>query len=1017
MPERIGRFELVRTLGAGGMGVVYLAVDAELDRKVAIKVLADRRIGEDDRLRMHREAQALARISHPNVVQVYEVGHHDGRLFVAMEYLDGSTLRPWLAEARPWQSTIDVLIQAGRGLAAAHAAGLIHRDFKPENVMLANDGRPRVLDFGLARLDAAHVDAVSDGGSEARVGATGDHESRASSSSRALHVDVTRTGATVGTPAYMAPEQFLGHALDARTDQFSFCVVLFEALYGRRPFGGRTRMQIAAAVTRGVVEVPAGARVPAWLRKIVLRGLSVEPRDRFADLDALVAALGRRSRVGRWAAGLTIAGGLALGAVVLRDDTPEPCSAVAAAIDGVWNQDARASIRAAFAAVERPWADDAFGTVEQSLDAWVERWRSARTDACVATLVEQTQSAELMDLRMACLDDRRRQLSALLDVLGAADAAVVQRAVAAVDGLPHVEPCAEPEYVRPLVPRPDDPAAQAIIEQLEERIAATRAEIAAGRYVAAVERLDGAADDARAVAYEPILGRLLLAQSRAHDAAGNHEAAEAASREAYLVALRVGERETAFGAALQHAETLGTFHQRREPAEQWLGFADAFARRPDADPFDAVDVASHRGTMLNLLGEPDAAIEQLVSALSRATELLAPDDLRLAQLHAILGKSYELRDRFDDARAQYESSLAIVRGRLGAQHPRVGKAMFDLGTLAVTRGDYDEALAHYLRAREVMTAALPAGHPSLAAVTHNLADVLGRLGRYGEAIDEQREALAAFEAMHGEDHTNVAFAYNNLGTLLRRLGRSDEALVALERSLAIRRRIYPADHPEIGLVLGNLALVMQDLRRFEEARVYQEQALTLARKELGTDHTLIATHLQNLGNTLEDLQRVDEAEQRFVEARGIWARLGVAEHPDAASAEQGLARIFRIKGRLDEALAAIERAIEIRSVLGEHPHLGADLHYLGEILLDRGEPERAIEPLRRAVAIPPAANDGDPERTLAGRHFDLARALAASPEGRAEAQALAERARAGFIKAGDEDRRAQADALLASLRR
>jgi tetratricopeptide (TPR) repeat protein len=251
----------------------------------------------------------------------------------------------------------------------------------------------------------------------------------------------------------------------------------------------------------------------------------------------------------------------------------------------------------------------------------------------------------------------------------------------------------------------------------------------------------------------------------------------------------------------------------------------------------------------------------------------------------------------------------------------------------------------------------------------------------------------------------------------RRARRSAEALVALEHSLAIRRRIYPADHPEIGLALGNVALVLQDLRRFDEALVHQEQALVLARRELGKDHTLVATHLQNLATTLEDLQRVDEAEQRLLEARGIWARLGVADHPDAASAEQGLARIFRIQGRLDEALAAIERAVEIRSVLGEHPLLGSDLHYLGEILLARGEPERAVEPLRRSVAIPPGANGDEPERALAGRRLDLARALAARPEGRAEARALAEQARVVFDQTGQDDRRGQADALLESLGR
>ena len=290
---RIGRYLILERVGSGSMGVVYGAYDPELDRKIALKLLRGGQPGQDEvvaRARLLREAQAMARLAHPNVVVVHDVGVYGGQVFLAMEFLGGGTLRSWLASApRTSRDVLAVFIAAGRGLMAAHAAGLVHRDFKPENVLLDKEGRPRVVDFGLAR-DANTSDRES---GEATATAETMAALISSSSNPGGHLDtLTRTGALVGTPAYMAPEQILAEATSERTDQFSFCVALYESLYGERPFTGESLLQLLHNVSRGnLAPVSEDHEVPAWIRRALVRGLRSEPRERWHSMAALMTAL------------------------------------------------------------------------------------------------------------------------------------------------------------------------------------------------------------------------------------------------------------------------------------------------------------------------------------------------------------------------------------------------------------------------------------------------------------------------------------------------------------------------------------------------------------------------------------------------------------------------------------------------------------------------------------------------------------------------------------------------------
>ena len=282
-PRAIGRFTVMGRLGVGAMGVVFAAYDPQLDRKVAVKLLKPDDDDPDGRWqhRLLREAQALAKLSHPNVVQIHEVGFHGDQVFVAMEFVTGVTVRTWLSEQpRPWREVVAVFAQAGRGLAAAHAAGLVHRDIKPDNFLVGADGRVRVVDFGLVRFDDDDADAA------ART---------AELLQRAALASPTRTapGMLVGTPAYMSPEQYRGRPADAQSDQFSFCVALFEALYGERPFAGATAQEVSRSVLSGQIAARPDRHVPAWLGRAVLRGLHGDPKARWPDMNALVGELAR----------------------------------------------------------------------------------------------------------------------------------------------------------------------------------------------------------------------------------------------------------------------------------------------------------------------------------------------------------------------------------------------------------------------------------------------------------------------------------------------------------------------------------------------------------------------------------------------------------------------------------------------------------------------------------------------------------------------------------------------------
>jgi len=478
--EVIDRFVIVSRIGQGGMGVVYAAYDPELDRKVALKLLLGERPAADATdasARLLREAQALAKLAHPNVVAVHDVGTFGAQVWIAMEFIAGTTLTGWLAaQPRSWREVVAVFRRVGEGLSAAHAAGLVHRDVKPENIMVGDDGRVRVMDFGLARAGLEASRPAMD-----RVGEP---------STAALSIAMTGTSALIGTPKYMAPEQWNSQIADARSDQYSYCVAMWQSLYGEHPFAGDTLVDFIQSVTAGKRRRPGSrVRLPTWLRRTIERGMAVDPAQRWPSMAALLAQLERAAARARLRTAAAVLAGVGLVAAAAegyrRWDVAErvaTCDAASHEIDAAWNDDTRQALRGAFAATGLDYAPTTAEKVLPWFDRQADAWRSARNEACLNASVRDLWDDELVDRALWCLEDRRLGVASFAAEFARADKTVVEKAVSAASALPDVAPCIDPDQLRrqpaPLND-PDEPLDALAAADLNRSLAAI-----AGRIVA-----------------------------------------------------------------------------------------------------------------------------------------------------------------------------------------------------------------------------------------------------------------------------------------------------------------------------------------------------------------------------------------------------------------------------------------------------------------------------------------------------------------------------------------------------
>ena len=759
------------------MGEVYGAYDPDLDRKIAIKLVRADRSGDsaDSRARLMREAQATAKVSHPNVVVVYDAGTVRDRVFVAMEFVEGHTLTHWLlAQDRGWPEILETFLAAGRGLAAAHDRDLVHRDFKPDNVMVGLGGQVRVMDFGLARLatpgqvapveqskspnlapgrpSAAVVAEVED--AEA-LDATRNLAARqvrppAEAAPSPFQHDLTQTGTLLGTPAYMSPEQFEGRPADARSDQFSFCVALWEALTGDRPFKGRTFAELAANVVAGRLSEPTSARpVPGWARAALARGLRPNPADRFPSMAALLKELDRRPTLGN--------AGFAEGA--------------AAKLAGVWEAPTegravetpvKAAIREAFAATGKSFAAAAFSGASTILDAYARRWSELYVEVLEATHVRGEQSADVLDLRMAYLFEGLDDLKALSRLFRAASAEVVENAISAATSLGTLERCQQIDLLRAVLRPPNDGPMRAAVDGLRPRLVDLRALFRVGRISAGMELAAPLVEEAREVGYAPLLAEALLVQGMLLYERGLVEPSLLAFEDAVWTAELARHDEVAAQAATYMITLTGCSQDRFDVSDVWCRHCETLLKRMEGHEQLWGWYFNNRANTMFRRGHLAEAIE-------------------------------------DDRRA-----IAAKERALGPEASDLGISLGNLALRLFASGDFAAGLEASARAVDIVTRGLGKEHPAAAIPVSNYSEALCRVGRFEEAQQMARQALAVFERETDPDGLLVSYPLYALGLSELGVGHPAEALAALERSARIRDALeqVPARRAEVHFALG-----------------------------------------------------------------------------------------------------------------------------------------------------------------------------------------------------------------------
>jgi tetratricopeptide (TPR) repeat protein/predicted Ser/Thr protein kinase len=815
-----GRYLVLDLLGRGGMGVVYSGYDPDLDRKVAVKILRPEALSDQSRL--IREARAMARLQHPHVAVVYDVGTVDGRAFVAMELVEGTTLSRWLDEQpRSWREVIGMFRQTGEGLAAAHAAGIVHRDFKPANVLVGRDGRVRVADFGLSR-------SVSDA-------EPADERSNKSASRSALPESVTRTGAILGTPSYMPPEQFAGQTADAKSDQFSFCVALYRALYGERPFAGEDLATIAAEVTAGRLRPPPkDSPVPGWLRGVVVRGLATDPSARWPSMDALLDALAPETRGSRrWlvvggVATVLVTFGLVWGGIARKESLR--CRGAERNLVGVWDDARKQAVHAAFVATGKPYAEDAFRSVTRALDAFAGAWTSTHTDACEATRVRREQSEELMDLRMECLGRQLQDARAQVDVLASADAAVVERAAHMVSSLSSVAECNDVASLRAPVRPPADAATKGRLAALAPRIAEVKALYSAARYKKAIPIAEAAVTDARAIAYRPTEAVTLFWLGEIQRAMGDPKTG-AKTLEDATVAARAGRdaltESKAWASLAWAADLQAQYDQAQAAARHGFAALEALGGNHQSQLGDLFERTSGIYTSQ---GKYQEALDNSLRALAIHEKASGRDSLDVANTLDLVAQALGCLGRHEEAEHEIRRALAIAERERGPNHPDVAFKLFELGYALNGERRYDEALAAYRRALAIRERVLGPENRLLVVLLTNMADIYLSLRKYDEAVAYNRRALAIGEKTVGPEHPNVGLVRSNLADALQEQGKLDEAMSDYRRAIAIWGKVFDADHPYFAPALTGIGRIELQRHRPAEALPVLERAVRLYEK-------------------------------------------------------------------------------------------------------------------------------------------------------------------------------------------
>ncbi len=857
----VGRYRVLDIVGIGGMGVVYAAYDPELDRRVAVKLLRRRgKANLERRARLLREAQAMARLTHPNVITVHDVGTHDDQVFVAMEFVHGKTMAGWLADRPSWAEIRRVFVAAGRGLEAAHAAGIVHRDFKPDNVLIGNDGRVRVTDFGLARIGES-----TDGTTDAAMSAEArDVMTTGGASVRSL----TMTGAILGTPAYMAPEQFEAGVVTPKSDQYSFCVALYEACFGERPHKATSLAELATRVLEAKVRAPTEGKGPPHVRAAVMRGLARSPADRFASMTELLAAI-ERPDAKPWKKPLVLLGvpiAVAVaGFALTRPDAPQDAGCERDAFDELWHERAKTGLRDAFVGTGLVYAEDTYARVAARLDEYTAKWLDLDAAACAARQKDTNDSVAA--LQTLCLQAPHDAVVATVDILRAADASVVERADRILAQLPELDPCGDPDALTGSQLRPPPPEARDGVRQVRANDIKIHALIAAAK----LEEARALAEDnvalARETAYVPVqaeatyfLAAVALDQGKRDEAMEwVHAAAELAAesnhheyaartwlyrsggeldRDDYAEAMRFVElaqaelrawgQERRIGVSLR--QQVGDIHTRAGRFAEALAVYEDVEREYAAskEPTRRAEVLAQMGLCKMELRRLDEGMADYEESLRLRVEALGPDHPSVGDAHLGIGLTFLARGDLPRAKQFLESARVILERALGPDHHRVTTVLGQLGQVLSFMGEHDDAIAMLQRAFETENGDGPIDDIRSAIAVAALAQAEFNAGRFEDAVVHARLSLDALETFYPDGHTREVPPRMFMTLALLETGKPEEALAQAERGVAVCRRLCPPNDVNfIGLIEAH-GRVLRRLGRDDEAAAVLAEGVQLA---------------------------------------------------------------------------------------------------------------------------------------------------------------------------------------------
>jgi eukaryotic-like serine/threonine-protein kinase len=866
------RYALLERIGQGGMGVVYAAFDRLLDRKVALKFVA---VGADREgsLRLMQEGKALARLADPNVLSLFDVFQIGEDVVLSMELVDGQTLAAWLdAAPRTWRQVVDAFLAAGEGLAAAHAKGIIHRDFKPSNVLIGADGRVRVADFGLSLATAA---AIPDG----------------APTERNPDARLTDGRLRVGTPAYMAPEQRESGVATEQSDQYSFCVSMSEAL---------------AKVSR----------VPRGISGVIARGLQKNPQHRHDTMSALLrglrSAAGRRTRVGWATAALaTLAFAVVLGTQVQARRAV--CVDSAAGIREVWNAPRRSRLEASMLA--RQATSSQVNTVLSAIDEFERSWAATQQAACEATRVRGVSTEHLLELQTTCLDQRRTELESLVGLIEQAEPAMLWRSAGAVQGLAAPTACANVTRLSLLPPLPTAASERAGVDAARSGLAEATALTLAGRPKDALERIERVAKDVGDESYGPLRAELLQARGTLLRRMG-----------------KIDEAEVALNAAVDLAEAL---HHDEVAMRAWLDLffiagehranvvqSSALGRRAKAaveryDPTERWRYLNNLGNQQRVEGKLDEAVSTLREALESMRRQGKDRSIGGSTLAINLGVAQIQLGRWEEAQRTFEEALQVVEAQAGPKNDFAAGCMSYLGIVMLETGTVEQSAALHQRALALRTELFGKKSVAVSHSLFNLAYVEWRRDDVPAALallEQAEEIRRAHQGEEGPLMSPVVLSRARLTALGGDLGQAERLG---RKGYAIALKTLPPESSDLFQVSVLFAQVLRDAGNAHEAYAIAAPLVPKATNQLGAEHPLTRELQGEVGRLALMLGRPTEAEKALTAA--LSGTLRGSFPAGQALLELDLGVLLAQRGEWLRALRLLEPSVTALSTL-PHTH-------------------------------------------------------------------------------------------------